>query len=132
MLAGRGLWIKGIPASSGVLSFFLELHFRQEETRLLHSFLPPLDLGRTWSSSNPPPANECPQYKHLYPSRIKMFFLESVCILIGTYLYSSKRITLGMKIPGYISLSVCSTTIALPLVTRVKAFLAHTILVASK
>jgi hypothetical protein len=63
---------------------------------------------------------------------MKMFFLESVCIRIGTNLYSKRRITLGMKIPGYISLSVGTTTIALPFVNKVSAFLAHTILVGSK
>lgn len=65
MEAGNGLLINGIPASSGVLSFLRELHFRQAATRLDHELLPPLDFGITCSNSKSAPLEPFPQYMHL-------------------------------------------------------------------
>ena len=44
-LAGSGLLLRGILASSGVRSSFLLLHGEQHATRLSHKLAPPFDLG---------------------------------------------------------------------------------------
>jgi len=44
-----GLCLIAIFASSGVLLDFFRLHLKHDVTRLCQSFLPPLDLGITWS-----------------------------------------------------------------------------------
>ena len=84
-VCGRGLWISFIPASSGVRLPLRWLSLAQQETKFDHDCEPPLDFGITWSSVSSLVLNFSPQYMQRSPSRRKMFFLLTTCILIGTW-----------------------------------------------
>ena len=67
-----------MPASVGVRSALRPLQSRHAATRFSRVLCPPRARGTTCSSSNSLLKNFLPQYWQMCPSRMRMFFLESV------------------------------------------------------